>query len=155
LIIHYKNDKLLRREDSSKSSSSLGSYSESQIVDVKEPTFLQGITLQESSQGSSFDSYSASRIVDAKEPMLLPGSDSLASVEDCHEIIVDVDSPRRLRDVSSMGSQPSDGQLNTDFKFGGRPRGPQIASEPKQEKPMTLLDIIPRRQTRTHCLPRR
>jgi hypothetical protein len=43
-----------RREDSSKSSLSLGSYSESQIVDVEEPTFLQGITLQESSQGSSF-----------------------------------------------------------------------------------------------------
>jgi hypothetical protein len=38
-----------RREDSSKSSSSLGSYSESQIVDVEEPTFLRGITLQESS----------------------------------------------------------------------------------------------------------
>jgi serine/arginine repetitive matrix protein 2 len=59
--------------------------------------------------------------MDAKEPTLLPGSDSLASVEDCHEIIVDVDSSRRLRDVSSMGSRPSHAQLNTDFKFGGRP----------------------------------
>jgi serine/arginine repetitive matrix protein 2 len=42
-----------------------------------------------------------------------------------------------------MGFRPSDGQLNTDFKFGVRPRGPQIASEPKQEKPITLSDIIP------------
>jgi len=73
--------------------------------------------LQESSQGSSFDSYSASQIVDAKEPTLLPGSDSLISVEDCHKIIVDVDSPCHLRDMSSMGSRPSDGQFNTDFKF--------------------------------------
>jgi len=56
---------------------------------------------------------------------------------------VDVDSPRCLRDMSSMGSRPSDGQLNTDFKFGVRPRGPQIASELKQEKPITLSDIIP------------
>lgn len=76
-----------------------------------------GLTLQESSQSSGFDSYSASRIFEGKEPTLLPGSDSLVSVEDYHDIIMDDDSPRRLTDASALRLRPSDGQLNTGFKW--------------------------------------
>ncbi|KAI0938313.1 hypothetical protein AcV5_000019 [Taiwanofungus camphoratus] len=42
----------------------------------------------------------------------------------------------------SMRSKASDGQLNVDFKFGGKPSVPETVEE-RQAKPMTLSDIIP------------
>lgn len=63
---------------------------------------------------SSFDGHSISRIVDMKEPTLLQGSDSLRTVEGPQDDVL-IDSPRALRNASSMGSRPSDGQLNADF----------------------------------------
>ncbi|KAG2349287.1 hypothetical protein BDR05DRAFT_994348 [Suillus weaverae] len=45
------------------------------------------------------------------------------------------------RPVRSMKSRPSDGQLNRDFKFGGKPSS--APSTEKNEEPLTLSDIIP------------
>ncbi|KAI8973078.1 hypothetical protein BD414DRAFT_447875 [Trametes punicea] len=43
---------------------------------------------------------------------------------------------------SSMQSKPSDGRLNKDFKFGGKP-SPQNSTADSSVKPLTLSDIIP------------
>jgi serine/arginine repetitive matrix protein 2 len=99
-----------------------------------------GESLEEkSSESMELDAFSMSRIVDMKEPTLLLGSDSLGGGEE--DFLLEQDSSPRLskKSKSSMGSRPSDGQLNTEFKFGGRPQ------EGKQEKkkPLTLSDIIP------------
>ncbi|CDO70210.1 hypothetical protein BN946_scf184942.g10 [Trametes cinnabarina] len=47
-----------------------------------------------------------------------------------------------LARTSSMRSKPSDGRLNKDFKFGGRP-SPQASSKDASPRPLTLSDIIP------------
>ena len=47
------------------------------------------------------------------------------------------------RTQSSMRSKESDGQLNTSFKFGGRPAIPASVDEAEEDKPLTLSDIIP------------
>ncbi|KIP05270.1 hypothetical protein PHLGIDRAFT_128997 [Phlebiopsis gigantea 11061_1 CR5-6] len=44
---------------------------------------------------------------------------------------------------SSMRSKASDGQLNTSFRFGGRPAIPAPVDEIEEDKPLTLSDIIP------------
>ncbi|KAH7920517.1 hypothetical protein BV22DRAFT_1133018 [Leucogyrophana mollusca] len=77
------------------------------------------------------------------EPSLLPGTDSFASSNQTDDDILAVESRKALKNTSSMGSRPSDGQLNRDFKFGGRPSPARSAEEPKAEMPMTLSDIIP------------
>ena len=52
--------------------------------------------------------------------------------------------PEMRRSNRSMRSKASDGRLNTEFKFGGKPSPPPPMPEvPKTEKPMTLSDIIP------------
>ena len=96
---------------------------------------------EESKEGSDSefqpDLSSMSRIVDMKEPTLLAGSDSLGT-DESHSITSFLDqdsSPKLSKIASSVGSKHSDGQLNTEFKFGGRPQ--------EQKKPMTLSDIIP------------
>ncbi|KAH7918029.1 hypothetical protein BV22DRAFT_920400 [Leucogyrophana mollusca] len=77
------------------------------------------------------------------EPSLLPGTDSFASSNQTDDDILAVESRKALKNTSSIGSRPSDGQLNKDFKFGGRPSPTRSAEEPKAEMPMTLSDIIP------------
>ncbi|KAI0653383.1 hypothetical protein C8Q70DRAFT_1059376 [Cubamyces menziesii] len=47
-----------------------------------------------------------------------------------------------LNRSSSMHSKPSDGRLNRDFKFGGKP-SPQSLTNDSSVKPLTLSDIIP------------
>ncbi|KAH9896427.1 hypothetical protein C8Q73DRAFT_788785 [Cubamyces lactineus] len=42
----------------------------------------------------------------------------------------------------SMQSKPSDGRLNRDFRFGGKP-SPQNSANDSDAKPLTLSDIIP------------
>ncbi|KAG0697268.1 hypothetical protein DFH29DRAFT_160061 [Suillus ampliporus] len=79
--------------------------------------------------------------VDA-EPSLLPGTDSFATTDDGEdEDFLCAERPRVLRNAGSMMSRPSDGQLNRDFKFGGKP-SPAPSAE-QQEQPLTLSDIIP------------
>ncbi|KAF8060726.1 hypothetical protein FPV67DRAFT_304096 [Lyophyllum atratum] len=133
--------------DSSQSSSGLDSYSGSGLADMKEPTLLHAnMTATDDSAGtdqSRFEMFSGSQIVDIKEPTLLPGSDSLGSSDGTLDIIMSDDSASRsLRASSSSGSRPSDGQLNTSFRFGGLPKAPQASPSP-QPKPQTLSDIIP------------
>ncbi|RDB16264.1 hypothetical protein Hypma_003001 [Hypsizygus marmoreus] len=133
--------------DSSESSSGLDSFSGSELVDMKEPTLLHlNMTAMDDSEEtdenkSQFDLFSGSHLVDIKEPTLLPGSDSLGSSNGTQDIVMTDDSlPKSLRASSFSGSRPSDGQLNTSFKFGGLPKSPAV-SLPK--KPQTLSDIIP------------
>ncbi|KAG5641013.1 hypothetical protein DXG03_006381 [Asterophora parasitica] len=133
--------------DSSASSSSLDSYSGSGLVDMKEPTLLGAMSATDDSaqtmDKSRFEMFSGSQILDLKEPTLLLGSDSLTSGDSTHDIVISDDSASRsLRASSSSGSRPSDGQLNTAFKFGGLPKT-QPSKSPQQEKPQTLSDIIP------------
>ncbi|GLB36845.1 hypothetical protein LshimejAT787_0311320 [Lyophyllum shimeji] len=133
--------------ESSQSSTELDNYSG--LVDMKEPTLLHAdMTTTDVSAGSEdklgADMFSGSQIMDVKEPTLLPGSDSLASRDGTDEIIIsDGSASRSLRASSSSGSRPSDGQLNTSFKFGGLPKAAQPPSPPQQVKPQTLSDIIP------------
>ncbi|TFK33165.1 hypothetical protein BDQ12DRAFT_448473 [Crucibulum laeve] len=129
--------------DTDESSSAFDSYSASQIVEMKEPTLMHMTTKAEedSKSKSNIDLYTTSRLVDMKEPTLLPGSDSLASSTDVYDSIMDGPSEPSLRSSTSSSSRPSNGQLNTSFKFGGMPTSAPAA--PKQEKPMTLSDIIP------------
>ncbi|RDB27260.1 hypothetical protein Hypma_004359 [Hypsizygus marmoreus] len=133
--------------ESSQSSSGLDSFSGSELVDMKEPTLLHlNMTAMDDSEEtdenkSQFDLFSGSHLVDVKEPTLLPGSDSLGSSNGTQDIVMTDDSlPKSLRASASSGSRPSDGQLNTSFKFGGLPKSPAV-SPPK--KPQTLSDIIP------------
>lgn len=98
-------------------SNNSNSASISRILDMKEPTLLQGSDSLASDDGHS---------------------------SGCGLASGDVEDQRRLRDApssSSKGSIPSPGQLNKGFKFGGRAKGGQ---QPAQEKkPFTLSDIIP------------
>lgn len=75
------------------------------------------------------------------EPTLLPGSDSLAASEDSGETFFP-EPYRGLKTSTSVGSRPSDGELNKDFKFGGRHSPPQLA-KPEDKQLLTLSDIIP------------
>ncbi|KAF5376919.1 hypothetical protein D9615_007315 [Tricholomella constricta] len=134
--------------DSSASSSGLESYSGSGLVDIKEPTLLHAMADTDDSvqteDESRFEMFSGSQVVDLKEPTLLPGSDSLASSDATQDIVMsDESASRSLRTSSSSGSRPSDGQLNTAFKFGGLPKALQPSVLPQQDKPQTLSDIIP------------
>ncbi|OSC98903.1 hypothetical protein PYCCODRAFT_1470720 [Trametes coccinea BRFM310] len=47
-----------------------------------------------------------------------------------------------LTHKASMQSKPSDGRLNKDFKFGGRP-SPKDSAKYSSPRPLTLSDIIP------------
>ncbi|KAI6137090.1 hypothetical protein F5141DRAFT_1230782 [Pisolithus sp. B1] len=76
------------------------------------------------------------------EPSLLPGTDSYATTVSDDDLW-DMIAPQMLRKPSSMGSRPSDGELNRDFKFGGIP-SPAAAEDHSQEDALlTLSDIIP------------
>ncbi|KAG6916979.1 hypothetical protein DXG01_004408 [Tephrocybe rancida] len=139
----------LIKQTSQSSSSAFDSYSGSGLVDMKEPTLLHTNMTDSSDEKSHFDLFSGSQIVDIKEPTLLPGSDSLTSNDGMHDIVMsdsETSAPtsRSLRATSSSGSRPSDGQLNTAFKFGGMPKVPEVPAMYQQDKPpKTLADIIP------------
>ena len=76
------------------------------------------------------------------EPSLLPGTDSFATTNvGQDEDFLCAEHPQILRTVTSMNSRPSDGQLNRDFKFGGKPS--PTPAEMKEQEPLTLSDIIP------------
>ncbi|KAH8096901.1 hypothetical protein BXZ70DRAFT_895536 [Cristinia sonorae] len=68
---------------------------------------------------------------------------------ECHEDVDEDDdmcmsyNPQAKRSNGSMRSKASDGQLNTSFRFGGRPSIPPSVVEEAEEKPLTLSDIIP------------
>ncbi|KAL4261714.1 hypothetical protein AB1N83_006845 [Pleurotus pulmonarius] len=120
------------QEETSQSSSDLFDFDSNpsdQIIDVKEPTFT-GSESQTNSDSLAMLKSASEFIMDV-EPMMLPGSD-LESEEDR----LDIPHPRRF--TSSTGSRPSVGQLNVDFKFGGRP-----TTQPAEPRPLTLSDIIP------------
>lgn len=51
--------------------------------------------------------------------------------------------PEMRRSQSSMRSKESDGQLNTSFRFGGKPSIPDSVDESTEDRPLTLSDIIP------------
>ncbi|TCD61190.1 hypothetical protein EIP91_008796, partial [Steccherinum ochraceum] len=51
--------------------------------------------------------------------------------------------PEMKKSIGSMRSKASDGQLNTSFRFGGRPSIPDLVEEAQEEKPLTLSDILP------------
>jgi len=72
------------------------------------------------------------------EPTLLPGSDSFATTVSDEEVL-DIIAPKVLRNATSVASRPSEGELNRDFKFGGK----RSSSSTKETSPLTLSDIIP------------
>ncbi|KIJ60131.1 hypothetical protein HYDPIDRAFT_32553 [Hydnomerulius pinastri MD-312] len=76
------------------------------------------------------------------EPSLLPGTDSFATTASDDDLL-DLVAPQVLRNVGSMGSRPSDGELNRDFKFGGRPSPVVADKDVEPDTPLTLTDIIP------------
>ncbi|KAF8867965.1 hypothetical protein CPB84DRAFT_1810241 [Gymnopilus junonius] len=124
--------------------------SQSQLVNFKLPNMttmektrsevVQQNGDQSNSQSQSrFDMFSASRIVDVKEPTIMQGADSLESNGDEQNIL-------KPSLAASTSSRTSDGELNTSFRFGGLPRQGSSCSIPKEkkdEKPLTLSDIIP------------
>ncbi|KAF7437378.1 hypothetical protein PC9H_004217 [Pleurotus ostreatus] len=132
------------QEETSQSSSDLFSFDSNpsdQIVDVREPTFT-GSESQVNSDSLAMLKSASEFIMDV-EPMMLPGSDSLAHTDSLISSIggsdqgeEDIPHPRRF--TSSTGSRPSIGQLNVDFKFGGRP-----TPQPAEPRLLTLSDIIP------------
>ncbi|KAH7884200.1 hypothetical protein F5I97DRAFT_1671717 [Phlebopus sp. FC_14] len=75
-------------------------------------------------------------------PTLLPGTDSFATTASEDELL-NVVAPQVHRNVGSVGSRPSDGQLNRDFKFGGKPSPVAVDKDDRTPEPMTLSDIIP------------
>ncbi|KAF8964978.1 hypothetical protein BDZ97DRAFT_2075008 [Flammula alnicola] len=90
-------------------------FSASRIVDIKEPTMLQGS-----------DSLSSS---------------STNETED--SLFNQISSPG-LQPSPAASNHPSDGQLNMSFRFGGLPHMELIKSLPKdEEKLLTLSNIIP------------
>ena len=74
------------------------------------------------------------------EPSLLPGTDSYAASDDD---LLSVIAPQMQRKPSSVVSRPSDGELNRDFKFGGKPSPSPIKEDASEDAPLTLSDIIP------------
>ena len=72
------------------------------------------------------------------EPSLLPGSDSFAATASDDELL-DLVPPQVLRNAAPVTSRPSDGELNRNFKFGGK----HSLSSQKETSPLTLSDIIP------------
>lgn len=106
------------------------------------PTPPADIIMPDKSTSSESCSYDHSLPIDTRrlEPTLLPGSDSLAASEDSQDGFFP-EPHRGLKTSSSVGSQPSDGELNKDFKFGGR-QSPSQSAEAKDQL-LTLSDIIP------------
>ncbi|KAF8959872.1 hypothetical protein BDZ97DRAFT_1666634 [Flammula alnicola] len=131
------------------SSSGFDGYSSgSKLMDVKQPSILEKTSRPEfdsmQDSKSHFDMFSASRIVDIKEPTMLQGSDSLGSSNDTEDSLFSLNSSPGLQPSPAASNRPSDGQLNTSFRFGGLPRMESTKSLPKdEEKPLTLSDIIP------------
>ena len=72
------------------------------------------------------------------EPSLLPGSDSFATTTSDEELL-NIIAPQVLPNPTSFASRPSNGELNRDFKFGGK----HSSSSKKETSPLTLSDIIP------------
>ncbi|KZT71092.1 hypothetical protein DAEQUDRAFT_136451 [Daedalea quercina L-15889] len=72
--------------------------------------------------------------------------DSYASDDIQFDMVAGADDECRVYPVNkrsgSMRSKASDGQLNIDFKFGGKPTVPSTVEE-RSEHPLTLSDIIP------------
>lgn len=72
--------------------------------------------------------------------------ESYASDDIQFDMVTGMDDECRIYPVTkrsgSMRSKASDGQLNVDFRFGGRPVVPATVEE-KSERPLTLSDIIP------------
>ena len=72
------------------------------------------------------------------EPSLLPGSDSLVMMASDEELPNNV-GPQVIPCMTSVASQPSNGELNRNFKLGGK----HSLSNKKESPSLTLSDIIP------------
>ncbi|KAF9488564.1 hypothetical protein BDN71DRAFT_1535032 [Pleurotus eryngii] len=113
-----------------------------QIVNMKEPTFT-GSESQVNSDSLDMLKSASKFIMDVKL-MILPGSDSLAHTDSLISSIRGSDQeseeviPHPHRFTLSTGSRLSVGQLNVDFKFGGRP-----TFQPAEPRSLTLSNIIP------------
>ncbi|KAG8220621.1 hypothetical protein J3R82DRAFT_2877 [Butyriboletus roseoflavus] len=103
------------------------------------PPIPQLNTLQDELSRAGESSFSLPIGVNA-EPSLRSGLDSFATTaEEEEEELLNIIAPEVLRNVPSVASRPSDGQLNRDFKFGGK----HSSSNKKDTLPLTLSDIIP------------
>ncbi|KAG6330873.1 hypothetical protein ID866_8216 [Astraeus odoratus] len=76
------------------------------------------------------------------EPSLLPGTDSYATSASDDDLL-NIIAPQVLRKPSSVMSRLSDGELNRDFKFGGKPSPTTIQDDSVEDALLTLSDIIP------------
>lgn len=128
------------------------------LVDVGMPTMALSMfedttgakkeaSAQESQSRSRFDMFpsgEAERIVDVAEPSMfvdgVDSRDSAPSYEDPTE-----DSIFNHSTSSTGSKRPSEGELDTSFRFGGLPREDSSAEMEGKEKdrPLTLSDIIP------------
>jgi len=104
------------------------SATQSQLLDMRRSSMIEmsqeGALTQENMTRSRFDIFSLSRIVDMKEPSLL--QDRIVSVNnspETHDILFRADGNFSSAELArSIASKPSDGQLNTSFKFNGPPK---------------------------------
>lgn len=115
----------------------------SQLLDVQQPSmFSEGYTTEASGDSQSqFDFQSGSQLVNVSEPSMLvePSNDALNVVFERK-----LSSSSLLPSPAPSSQRPSDGELNRSFRFGGLPRTQSsTTSLPKEEKPLTLSDIIP------------
>ncbi|KAM6497668.1 hypothetical protein JOM56_005616 [Amanita muscaria] len=102
----------------------------SRLVDEKEPTMMTTATAEASSGTKSILDLctSGSQILNMKTPSLLQTEDD----------------PVKLNMSTSTGSSNrSNGELNTSFKFGGRPKPQASPAKSEKDKLLTLSDIIP------------
>ncbi|KAK2467490.1 hypothetical protein APHAL10511_000345 [Amanita phalloides] len=101
----------------------------------EEPTMTTGT--DPNSRGASIIDLCVpeSHILNSREPTLLTSSNSLRSGTDDEESAV-------LNMSTTRSSRPSNGELNTSFKFGGLPKSSPANSE-KEHHSLTLSDIIP------------
>ena len=116
----------------------------SPLLEVQQPSMLNSTHTEESGESESrFDLHSGSPLVNVPEPSSLLESDDLS--DEINKAVCENQSLSNLLPSPSPSSQrPSDGQLNTSFRFGGLPRSQSSTSLPKDDKqPLTLSDIIP------------
>ena len=67
----------------------------------------------------------------------LTGADSYATTASVDNLL-NIIAPQIMWKPSSIGSHPSDGELNRDFKFGGKPLPNAIKEDLSEDVPITL-----------------
>lgn len=126
-----------------------GNFFQSDVPPVPKNSLQDELSRAGQSTFSLPDDYESRELLPADFPAdvnaeasLLPGTDSFASTASDDDLL-NIIAPQMLRKPSSMGSRTSDGELNRDFKFGGKPSPTVVEDDSQEDAPLTLSDIIP------------